>query len=106
MIIKLNDLTTKRLEESFGDQPGYFKIFYDTEGCGCNGVIVILIVSEPLHTDIEIQKEPFVFLCDRQQESLFDEVMRLEADENYPSYKLTSDSSLFSNNISLKDTRL
>ncbi|WP_307588861.1 iron-sulfur cluster biosynthesis family protein [Paenibacillus wynnii] len=106
MIIKLNDLTTKRLEESLVDQQGCFKIFYDTEGCGCNGVIVILIVSEPLHTDIEIQKEPFVFLCDRQQESLFDEVMRLEADESYPSYKLTSDSSLFSNNIRIKDTRL
>ncbi|WP_338049218.1 iron-sulfur cluster biosynthesis family protein [Paenibacillus wynnii] len=69
-------------------------------------MIVILIVSEPLHTDIEIQQEPFVFLCDRQQESLFDEIMRLEADENYPSYKLTSDSSLFSNNIRIKDTRL
>lgn len=106
MKILLDNLTTKRLEESLADRPGYFKLFYDTEDCGCNGVLVVLIVSEPNHTDIEIQKDPFVFICDRQQESLFDEVMRLQADENYPSYKLTSDSNIFSTNIRVRDTRL
>lgn len=105
MFIQLNSLTNEKLKESLGERPGYFKLFFDTEGCGCNGVIVIQIISEPNATDIEVQKKPFSFFVDRQQESLFDEWMRLEADESYPSFKLSSDSSLFGSNIRIKDTR-
>ncbi|AWV33668.1 iron-sulfur cluster biosynthesis family protein [Paenibacillus sp. FSL H7-0716] len=105
MFIQLNSLTTEKLNENLGERPGYFKLFFDTEGCGCNGVIVIQIISEPLATDIEVQKEPFTFFVDRQQESLFDEQMRLEADENYPTFKLSSDASLLGNNIRVKDIR-
>lgn len=105
MKIELNALTIERLRESLGGQAGYLKLFFDTEGCGCNGVIVILIVSKPDITDIEVQTEPFSFLVDRQQADLFDESMRLVADENYPSYKLVSDSALFSNNIRTRDIR-
>ncbi|MNI67807.1 hypothetical protein D3C73_1234600 [compost metagenome] len=67
--------------------------------------MVIQIVSGPNATDIVFQHEPFTFLCDRQQEQQFDQVMRLEGDENYPSYKLTSDSTLFGSNIRVTDTR-
>ncbi|WP_379147127.1 iron-sulfur cluster biosynthesis family protein [Paenibacillus sp. sgz500992] len=105
MQIQLDPLTSGRLEESLNDKPGSFKLFYDTEDCGCNGVLVLLIVNEPNTTDIVFQQQPFVFLCDRQQESLFDEVMTLEADELYPSYKLTSDSTLFGSNIRVRDAR-
>lgn len=105
MHVQLNALTAERLQASLAGEPGYFKLFYDTEDCGCNGMLVIRIVKEPNATDIVFQKEPFVFICDRQQESLFDEVMKLEADEGYPSYKLTSDSTLFGSNIRVKDTR-
>lgn len=62
MFIQLNSLTTEKLNENLGERPGYFKLFFDTEGCGCNGVIVIQIISEPHATDIEVQKEPFTFL--------------------------------------------
>lgn len=105
MYIQLNTLTTDKLKESLGDRPGYFKLFVDTEDCGCNGVIVILIVNKPNITDIEVQSEPFSFWVDRQQESLFDEQMRLEADESYPSFKLISDSSQFGTNICVRDVR-
>ncbi|AIQ35739.1 hypothetical protein R50345_14585 [Paenibacillus sp. FSL R5-0345] len=105
MFIQLNSQTIEKLEKNLGERLGYFKLFFDTEGCGCNGVIVIQIISEPHPTDIEVQKEPFTFFVDRQQESLFDEQMRLEADENYPSFRLRSDSSLLGSNIRVKDIR-
>ncbi|MEC0133502.1 MULTISPECIES: iron-sulfur cluster biosynthesis family protein [Paenibacillus] len=105
MHIELNALTVDKLKENLGERPGDFKLFFDTEGCGCNGVIVIQIISEPYATDIEVQKEPFIFFVDRQQESLFDEQMRLEADANYPTFKLSSDASLLGNNIRVKDIR-
>ncbi|WP_339315196.1 iron-sulfur cluster biosynthesis family protein [Paenibacillus sp. FSL R10-2734] len=105
MFIQLNTRTIERLKENLGERPGYFKLFFDTEGCGCNGVIVIQIISEPNTTDIAVQKEPFSFFVDRQQESLFDDLMRLEADENYPSFRLSSDSSLLGSNIRINDIR-
>lgn len=105
MHIHLNPLTTERLQKSLGAEPGYLKLFYDTEGCGCNGMLAIQIVPEPSATDIQVPQEPFVFLLDAQQESLFDESMKLEAEVNYPSYKLTSDSSLFGSNIRVQDLR-
>ncbi|QUL57843.1 iron-sulfur cluster biosynthesis family protein [Paenibacillus tritici] len=105
MHIELTPLTKERLEQSLAGRPGQFKMFYDTEDCGCNGVLVIRIVSEPSPTDIVFQTEPFTFLCDRQQELLFDESMRLEAEEGYPAYKLTSDSTLFGSNIRVQDRR-
>lgn len=105
MFIQLNSQTIEKLEKSLGERSGYFKLFFDTEGCGCNGVIVIQVISVPHATDIEVQKEPFTFFVDRQQESLFDEQMRLEADENYPSFRLSSDSSLLGSNIRVKDIR-
>ena len=105
MQIQLNPLTTERLTQSLAGKPGQFKMFYDTEDCGCNGVLVIRIVNAPSPTDIVFQTEPFTFLCDRQQESLFDEIMRLEAEVGYPSYKLTSDSTLFGSNIRVQDSR-
>lgn len=62
MHIELNALTVDKLKENLGERPGDFKLFFDTEGCGCNGVIVIQIISEPYATDIEVQKEPLHFL--------------------------------------------
>ncbi|MBT2288899.1 iron-sulfur cluster biosynthesis family protein [Paenibacillus albidus] len=105
MHIELDELTTRKLELNLAEKPGVFKLFVDTEGCGCNGVIVIRIVSRPDDTDIRIQTEPFTFYVDRQQESLFDEKMRLKADVDYPSFKLTSDSNLLGNHIRIQDLR-
>ncbi|WP_306431091.1 iron-sulfur cluster biosynthesis family protein [Paenibacillus sp. XY044] len=63
------------------------------------------ILEQPLDTDIKITVKTFTFLVDRQQESLFDNVLKLEADRSYPSFKVTSDSSLYSSNVRIKDVR-
>jgi uncharacterized protein YqkB len=103
--ILFNEETAEKLQKSLGDRPGYFKLFYDVEDCGCNGVLVIRIVKEPYHTDLPIEAGPFAFFADAKQESLFDAEMRLEADPAYPSFKLVSDSSIISSNIKIVDVR-
>ncbi|GGH19689.1 iron-sulfur cluster biosynthesis family protein [Paenibacillus segetis] len=105
MEIQIGSLAKERLAESLGDGPGFFKLFYDTEGCGCNGVIVILIVDKPNPLDVEITTNLSPFLVDPKQQHNLDEFMRLEAEENYPAFKLSSDSSLFSSNIRIRDVR-
>jgi len=103
--VKFDLFTEKKLNEYMGGRPGYFKLYYDTEDCGCNGVLVVQIIDQPLDTDIEIQADPFIFLVDRQQESLFDNTMRIIADQSYPSFTVRSDSSLFSSNVRIRDLR-
>lgn len=107
MEIQIGSLAKERLVESLGNRPGFFKLFYDTEGCGCNGVIVILITDKPAQFDIEIETNLTLapFLVDPKQQHNLDETMRLEAEENYPAFKLSSDSSLFSSNIRIRDVR-
>lgn len=105
MKITFDKLTEERLLNHLGDRPGYLKLFYDVEDCGCNGMVVIRIVDEPYRTDIHVEAAPFAFLIDLQQESLFDQEMRLTAEPNYPSFKLSSDSSVFSSNLRVKDLR-
>lgn len=105
MNIQLDKFTEGKLKEGLGGRPGYFKLFYDTEDCGCNGVLAIHILEQPLSTDIEVPVGPFTFLIDRQQEGQFDPELKLEADRNYPSYKVTSDAALYSTNVRVKDVR-
>lgn len=85
MRIEMNAYTEQKLREKVGASPGFLKLFYDIQDCGCNGVLVIQIVDEPLAADIRIQEQPFPFVVDRQQRLLFDETMRVEADPSYPS---------------------
>ncbi|MFC3747006.1 iron-sulfur cluster biosynthesis family protein [Paenibacillus sp. GCM10012306] len=105
MIILIDAYTEEKLTESLAGHPGFFKLFYDTENCGCNGVLAIDILEQPLDTDITVTVKNFTFLIDRQQESLFDNVLKLEADPTYPSFKVTSDSALYSTNVRIRDVR-
>lgn len=105
MELHISTLAKERLLKSLGDQPGYFKLFYDTEGCGCNGVIVILIVDQPDQFDVEIDTNLLPFLVDPKQQHNLDESMKLDSEENYPAYKLSSDSNSFGSNIRVRDIR-
>ncbi|WP_237171607.1 MULTISPECIES: iron-sulfur cluster biosynthesis family protein [Paenibacillus] len=45
------------------------------------------------------------FLVSGQQAIYFEESMRLDADEKFPSYKLSSASTFYSNNVKTRDVR-
>lgn len=103
--LELDSLTVERLDSALSGRPGMFKLFYDTEGCGCNGVIVIMVITAADATDREVQSEPYSFWVDRQQEQQFDSRMRLEADPDYPSFRLISDAGILSGNVRIQDVR-
>ncbi|MCC3382199.1 iron-sulfur cluster biosynthesis family protein [Paenibacillus farraposensis] len=103
--LELNPLSVERLDSALSGRPGMFKLFYDTEGCGCNGVIVIMVITAADATDREVQSEPYSFWVDRQQEQQFDSRMRLEADPDYPSFRLISDAGILSGNVRIQDVR-
>lgn len=105
MHIQITDLAAARLTESLNDQPGYFKVFYDTEGCGCNGILVLLIVDEPGALDEQIETNLVPFYVDPKQQLNLEQHMKLDTEENYPSFTLSSDSGVLSSNVRVRDTR-
>ncbi len=105
MEVRMNPHTTDKIKQAMGDQEGILKLFYDTEDCGCNGVLVLQVLDQPYPTDIQVQATPFSIFIDRQQAPLFDELMNVEADPVFPVYKVSSVDSVFSTNVPVKDLR-
>jgi hypothetical protein len=65
MMIQVTPLAERKLKERLEDQPGFFKLFYDTEGCGCDGINVLLIVSEVEDGDSRIESDSLPFIVSR-----------------------------------------
>ncbi|QLG41027.1 MULTISPECIES: iron-sulfur cluster biosynthesis family protein [unclassified Paenibacillus] len=105
MHIQITDLAAARLTESLNDQPGYFKVIYDMEGCGCNGIIAILIVDKPEALDVQIETNLVPFYVDPKQQLNLEQHMKLDTEPNYPSFKLSSDSGVLSSNVRVRDAR-
>ncbi|CAM3603280.1 MULTISPECIES: iron-sulfur cluster biosynthesis family protein [Saccharibacillus] len=106
MRIQMDEYTTGKLQEKLGGRPGSLRLIYDTINCGCNGIVTIQIADKPWDTDVKVEAEDFEVWTDRQQEQQFDPVMKLEADRGYPSFKLSSDGSVFSRDLRITDLRV
>lgn len=105
MKIQVTPLAGRKLKERLGDQPGLFKLFYDTEGCGCDGINVLLIVNEAQPGDVSVDAGELPFIVSRQQEIFYEEQMRLDAEERFSSFKLDSHSQIYGKNILVRDLR-
>ncbi|MDR9747447.1 MULTISPECIES: iron-sulfur cluster biosynthesis family protein [Paenibacillus] len=105
MIIQVSPLAESRLNAMLGDRPGYFKLFYDTDGCGCDGTAVLLIVNEPDSDDIRIESDSLPFLINKQQQIYFEPCLRLQSENSFPSYRLSSDSMIYGNHVKAHDLR-
>jgi len=106
MKIQITALAEQKLREALGEQPGYFKILFDTDGCGCDGITVLLITSEPDNGDIEIDAGSLPFIINAQQAIFYEELMLLDVERNYPSFKLSSNSTIYSSNVKTRDIRI
>jgi uncharacterized protein YqkB len=106
MNIQMDSYAKERLLRSLNGQVGHFKLIAEAEGCSIGGNYSILLVSEPGPTDVAIQSEAFSFLVDKQQAVTFEPTLRLKGRPTYPSYRLSSDSRLYSDHVILKDHRI
>ncbi|MCQ4087683.1 iron-sulfur cluster biosynthesis family protein [Saccharibacillus sp. JS10] len=105
MRLQMNEYTESKIKEKIGEHPGSLRLVYDTINCGCNGVVTLQIADQPWETDVRVESDQFEVWTDRQQEQQFDPVMKLEAEQNYPSFKLSSDGAVFSRNLRVTDMR-
>lgn len=105
MNIQVTPLAERKLTERLGGKPGMFKLFFDTEGCGCDGITVLLIVNEAAPDDVRIEAGSLPFIVSGQQEIFYEDRMRLDGEERFSSFKLDSDSQIYGKNIQLRDIR-
>lgn len=105
MRIEYDAFTADKLRHSLKDSNGYIKLVNETEGCSANGVYSLHLLNEPKPMDVPFESGEFHFVVDRQEQILFDDVMRLKADPVSNAYRLSSDSMLYSSNVKLKDKR-
>ncbi|MFD1774335.1 iron-sulfur cluster biosynthesis family protein [Paenibacillus rhizophilus] len=105
MKIHLTPLAEKRLKKRLGSQPGTFKLFYDTVDCGCDGINVLLILDKPDTGDLHVEAGDLPVVVGNQHEIFYEEQLKLDADENTSSFKLSSDSQLYGQNILVRDMR-
>lgn len=105
MKIQVTPVAENKLRASLNNEPGVFKLFYDTEGCGCDGINVLLIVNQAEDGDTPIEAGTLPFIISRQQEIFYEDNMRLDAEERFSSFKLDSHSQIYGKNILVRDVR-
>lgn len=105
MHINFDEIAKRTLAKALGERAGYFKLFYDTEGCGCEGINVLLLVDAPLHTDVMVTSDEFQFIVDQQHQIFYNEVVNLAGDPEFPTFKLYSDDSGYGNRVPIRDLR-
>lgn len=105
MYIQIDSNARERLEKSLNGQAGYFKLITEYEGCSTGSNYSILLISEPEATDRVIESDAFHFVIDPHQEIYFEDTLRLKGHLTFSSYRLSSDSMLYSDHVILKDRR-
>jgi uncharacterized protein YqkB len=105
MKIQITPLAELKLKQHLGSQPGIFKLFYDTVGCGCDGINVLLIVNHAGEGEVPVEAGQLPFIISRQQEIFYEEQLKLDAEEHFSSYKLSSNSQIYGSNILVRDVR-
>ncbi|WP_234404882.1 iron-sulfur cluster biosynthesis family protein [Paenibacillus bouchesdurhonensis] len=103
--LEITPLAVRRLQEKLGEQPGVIKLYYDTEGCGCDGVNTLLIQNEKGQFDLPIDAGDLSFVIDQQHQIFYEDTLWLDAEENYPAFKLSSKAATYSSNVQLRDMR-
>lgn len=106
MNIQVTQLADQKLKDALGGKEGLYKLLYDTgEGCGCDGIPVLLIVDKQDTHDQIIETNSLPILIDKIHEIYFESSMKLDAEPNFTSFKLSSDSMTYSSNVKIRDLR-
>lgn len=97
------------LQQKFGGRPGYLRVAYDNEGCGCSlsGAIALWIVDERKTSDLEIASDSGIpFIVDRNDAVYFDENLSITISGfDKSSVRLASDGQSYGSSIPLEDRR-
>ncbi|MCM3783911.1 iron-sulfur cluster biosynthesis family protein [Neobacillus mesonae] len=94
MKINLSHKAAELLTKNLGSRPGFIRLMYDSEGCGCavSGVPAFRIVDEQEDSDMVIESNvpELTFILDSQKAVFFEEELNLSTDPGDLSLRLSS----------------
>lgn len=92
MNLKITVAATNKLKEKFSGRPGYLKLKYDIDGCGCavNGVAVLWLESERFENEHKLETNSIPVYVEKSKEVFFDEQMTIDYSESAGCYQLKS----------------
>lgn len=92
MNIMITDKAEEKIKEKRGQQEGYLKLKYETEGCGCvmSGVTTLWLVEEIDEDDREIQTSIGPIYIEKSKEVFLDEQLLIDYSSNYHCFQLKS----------------
>jgi uncharacterized protein YqkB len=92
MKITITDTASKKIEEKIGQQQGYLKLKYDTEGCGCvvSGVTALWLVGEIDEDDRKIETSVGPIYIEKSKEVFLNDNLKIDFSPNANSFQLKS----------------
>lgn len=92
MEITLTDAAARKIEEKTGQNQGFLKLKYDTEGCGCvvSGVTALWLVKELDQDDEEIQTNAGSIYVEKSKVVFLAEKLTIDFSESTNTFQLKS----------------
>ncbi len=103
MEIIITEAANAKIEERIKGRPGYLKLKYDTEGCGCavDGVAALWFVPELDADDIAIKTNGRHIYVEKAKMVFFDEKMRIDFSTASNCFQLKSTQQIINGHMSL-----
>ncbi|MEJ8305515.1 iron-sulfur cluster biosynthesis family protein [Saccharibacillus sacchari] len=97
------------LDQKFQGRPGYLRIAYDNEGCGCSlsGAIALWLVDETTPSDLTLASDsPITFIMNKNDSVYLDQNLFITISGfDKSSVRLASDGQSFGSSIRIEDHR-
>ncbi|NGZ74462.1 iron-sulfur cluster biosynthesis family protein [Saccharibacillus alkalitolerans] len=97
------------LEQKFEGRPGYLRVAYDNEGCGCSlsGAIALWLVDEAKASDLAFSTASGLpFIVDKNDAVYFDQDLSITVSGfDKSSVRLASDGQSYGSSIAIEDRR-
>ncbi|QDH23515.1 iron-sulfur cluster biosynthesis family protein [Saccharibacillus brassicae] len=107
--MKVSPEAAALLQSKFGGHPGFIRLAYDNEGCGCSlsGAIALWIVDKAEASDLSVSSDSGLdFIVNRSDAVYFDERLSITISGfDKTSVRLASDGQSYGSSIPIQDRR-
>lgn len=105
MEIKITDSAAQKINEKLPGKPGFLKLKYETEGCGCvvSGVTALWFVDELDEDDQAIQTNDLTIHIEKSKAVFLDENMTIDFSDSANTFQLRSPNQILNGRMSFVD---
>ncbi|MCA1058237.1 iron-sulfur cluster biosynthesis family protein [Rossellomorea aquimaris] len=105
MKIQLTNEATRKIQDKMNieNKPGYLKLKYDTEGCGCvvSGIPTLWFVSHPVEgEDVQIETNSYPILVEKSKMVFLDEELKIDFSPQSNTFQLKSPGQIINGRMS------